>query len=84
LGFIEQELAEIKALKKTKQQQENQSSRDKSCCEKSLINNQAVAFNSAVSAGLSGTFRVNLPVDFFCLFFWDFFLTDLFSSGVVV
>jgi len=81
--LFEWELAEIEALEKAEQQQENQSSRDEPCCEGSSINDQAVAFNLAVSAGLSSTFRINLPVDFFCFSFWDSSLADLFSSRVI-
>ncbi|KAL2219022.1 hypothetical protein M432DRAFT_399826 [Thermoascus aurantiacus ATCC 26904] len=81
--LFERELAEIEALEEAEQQQENQSSRGEPCCEGSLINDQAVASNSAVSAGSPGTSRVNLPVDFFRLPSWDSSLADLFSSGVV-
>jgi len=50
--LFERELAEIEALEEAERQQENQSSRDEPCCEGSLINDQAVASNSAVSAGV--------------------------------
>lgn len=81
--LFERELAEIEALEEAEQQRENQSSRGESCLEGSSINNQAVASNSAVSAGSPGTSGVNLPVDFSRLPFWDSSLADLFSSGVV-
>ena len=53
----------------------------------SSSNVQIIASNLTVSAGSLNASCLadiaNLSVDFFCLFFWNFFLADFFSSEVV-
>lgn len=80
--LFEQELAEIEALEEVERQQGNRSPRGESHHEGSSVNEQAVASNSAVSAGPPGTPGINLSVGSSRIPSWDSFLADLFSSGV--